>query len=234
MVLDNVEQLGEYEPEHGLIPCYVEIAIQGMEEPQSGIGCMIQALLFPLREQVGNKTITHIVRERAENITGLVVASRGEGKALQADHGIAAPIGEPVVPSNHCTYLVTGGMRPHGVSEATSRSNHELVCGQEQFCSKASARFGMDRIQQPLAPLVFSGQRLGWMHGTDYLPGLRRRHQCGRVVATEVNPEVAWTPEVACVLIASESLDTEQHIRNLSGLDRKRWALPIKHHTERR
>jgi hypothetical protein len=47
-------------------------------------------------------------------------------------------------------------MRPHGVSEATSRSNHELVCGQEQFCSKTSARFGMGRIQQPLAPLVFS------------------------------------------------------------------------------
>src|SRR4029450_1873638 len=71
------------------------------------------------------------------------------------------------------------------------------------------------------------------MQGTDYLPGLRRRYQRGRVVAAEVNPEVAWTPEVACVLIASESLDTEQHIRNLSGLDRKRWGLPVEHHTGR-
>src|SRR5262249_61786669 len=98
--------------------------------------------------------------------------------------------------------------------------------GQEHSCSRGSARFGLGRIQQRLARLVLSEQGLGWLQGTDHLPGLRRRHQRGRVVATEVNPEVARTPEVACVLIASESLDTEQHIRNLSGLDRKRCALP--------
>ena len=76
--------------------------------------------------------------------------------------------------------------------------------------------------------------RLGRWQGTDHLPGLSRRYQCGRVVITEINSEVAWTPEVACMLIAAESLSTEQYIRNLSGFDRKRRALTIEHHTERR
>src|SRR4029434_4885477 len=58
----------EHEPERDLISSYVKIAIQSMEEPQSGIGRMIQALLFSLGKQVGNETITHIVRERAKNI----------------------------------------------------------------------------------------------------------------------------------------------------------------------
>ena len=53
------------------------------------------------------------------------------------------------------------------------------------------------------------------------------------MVLTEINPEVAWTPEVTGGLIAAESLGTEQHIRNLSGLNRKRCALTIEHHTER-
>src|SRR5437016_14091739 len=78
---------------------------------------MIQALLFTLGEQVGNEPVMHIVRERTENIPGFVVAPRGEGEALQADHGIATPIGEPMIPGNHCTYLVTGSMRPHGVPD---------------------------------------------------------------------------------------------------------------------
>ena len=47
MMLNNIEQLREHEPERNLIPRYVEIAIQGMEEPQGGIGRMIPALLFP-------------------------------------------------------------------------------------------------------------------------------------------------------------------------------------------
>src|SRR5207249_1151374 len=173
-----------------------------------------------------------IVRGRTENIAGLVVAPRGEGKALQADHGIATPIGEPVVPSNHRAYLVTSGMRPHRVPDATGGSNHELVCSQEQLCPKAGACFSIGRVQQPLAPLAFSQQRLCWLQGTDHLPGLRRRHQSGRMVLTEINPEITWTPEVAGMLIAAESLDTEQYIRNLSGLDRKRRVLTIEHHTE--
>src|SRR5215475_11765779 len=36
------------------------------------------------------------------------------------------------------------------------------------------------------------------------------------------------------MLIAAESLSTEQYIRNLSGFDRERRALTIEHHTERR
>src|SRR5215813_5138540 len=92
----------------------------------------------------------------------------------------------------------------------------------------------MGGVQQPLAPLVLGEQGLGWLQGTDHLPGFRRRHQCGLMVATEINPEVTRTPEVTCVLIASRALDAEYHIRNLSGLDRKRRALTIEHHTERR
>src|SRR5262249_45241816 len=50
MVLDNVEQLRNHESERSLISRYVEIAIQGMEKPQGGIGRMIEALLFALGE----------------------------------------------------------------------------------------------------------------------------------------------------------------------------------------
>src|SRR5262245_12116988 len=124
MVLDNIEQLREHEPERVRISSYVEIAIQSMEEPQSGIGRMIQALLFSLGEQVRNETIAYIVRERAENIASFDVAPCGAGEVFQAEHGITPPIGEPVIPSNHRTYLVTRCMRPYSVPEVWPRGHY--------------------------------------------------------------------------------------------------------------
>src|SRR5437867_2147341 len=155
-----------------------------MEEPQGGISRMIPALLFTLGEQVGNETVMHIVRERTENVAGFVVAPRGEGKALQANHGIATPIGEPVIPGNHRAYLVTGSMRSHGVPDATGRSNHEtglrpgaaLHQGQcvLQY-GRCPATAGVARVQ-PAAPLLVAEHRSpprtpstlpGWPYGPD-------------------------------------------------------------------
>ena len=52
-MVDDVEQLRKHEPEHKLVARYVEIAIKRMEEPQRGIGRMIQALLFALGNRLG-------------------------------------------------------------------------------------------------------------------------------------------------------------------------------------
>ena len=62
-------------------------------------------------------------------------------KPFQADHGVAAPIGEPVVAGDHGANLVALGVRPRRIRHAADRRNQELVGGQHQLGAEAVASF---------------------------------------------------------------------------------------------
>ena len=49
-MLDNVPQFGEQELERGAVAGGLEIAVQGMKEPQRRIRGVVQAFLFAFRE----------------------------------------------------------------------------------------------------------------------------------------------------------------------------------------
>src|SRR6266581_9468496 len=97
MMVHDVEQLGQNESQGGLVVGQFEISIQRVKEPKRGIGGVIKAFIAAFGKHVWNQSVTNVMRERAQNPAGFIVAAGGQGQTFEADHSVAAPISEPVV-----------------------------------------------------------------------------------------------------------------------------------------
>ena len=72
MVLDDVAQLGQQQ----LAACarssvYVEVAVERVEEPERGVGGVIQALASRLPGTVGDQAVADVMGEGAQDVAGL-------------------------------------------------------------------------------------------------------------------------------------------------------------------
>ena len=84
-----------------------------------------------------------------------------ERQPLEADHRVAAPVGEPVVAGDHRPHLVAGGARARRVFARARRGDHELIGGEHQLGGATAARARVGRGDEPLAPaLALGGERL--------------------------------------------------------------------------
>src|SRR5262249_35617617 len=136
-----------------------EIFFDGMEIPQRGIGCVVSAFVLALWEHVGDQAIFDVVREGAKNITGFEMASRREAEPLEADHGVASPIREPVIARNDCADIITRGVRPGGVSYPCAWRDDELISRKNQLGRPARFQFVACNFKQLSAscPLTLNG-----------------------------------------------------------------------------
>ena len=123
MVLDDVDELGEEHLEGRIVAGDVEVAVDRVEEPEGGVGRVVEALGLAVGEEVGDQAVADVVGERAEDVAGLVVPAGREGQPFEADHRVAAPVGEPVVAGDDGADLLARGVgasrvdstRPAGV-----------------------------------------------------------------------------------------------------------------------
>src|SRR5271166_1347090 len=103
---------------------------------------MVKAVGLAFREQVGNEPVADVVGEGAEDVPGLGGPASGQGQALEADHGVAAPVGEPVIAGDHGADFLAGGMRAGGILDSTRGYNQELVRGQDKLVVKCTVVAG--------------------------------------------------------------------------------------------
>ena len=120
----------------------LEVAVDGVEEPERGVGGVVESLLLALGEEVGDEAVADVVGEGAEDVAGLAVPAGAEGQPLQADHGVAAPVGEPVVAGDDGAHLVAGRAGAGRLLDAAGRRDDELVGRQHQLAGQAGARLG--------------------------------------------------------------------------------------------
>ena len=198
----------------------VEITIEGVEEPERGVGRVIEAFLLALGEHIGDQAVADVVGEGAQDVAGLAVPAGRQRQAFQADHGVAAPVGEPVVAGDDRADLVAGGARAGRILDAAGRRDEELIGRQHKAragddCTRRSAP-----LQQPLAPLVFRGEGLCGRQRVDRFPRFRRSDQGGIRLARQIDAEVARRPERAGVIVAAALLDAVQDVRSASAC---RW-----------
>ncbi len=113
---------GSSSAQGGAIVGGLEVAIERVEEPERGVGGVVEAFVFAIGEEVGDQAVADVVGEGAQDPAGFVVAAGGEGEAFEADHGVAAPIGEPMVAGDDRAHFIAGGRaraasstRPAGV-----------------------------------------------------------------------------------------------------------------------
>jgi len=80
--------------------------------------------------------------EGAEDVARLGMAARRQCQALQANHGVAAPVGKPVVAGNDGAHFVAGRMGAGGVLHTACRANEELIRSQHQLPGRSVTHRG--------------------------------------------------------------------------------------------
>ena len=108
------------------------VAVQRVEEPERRVGGVVQPFALAFREHVRDQAVPHVQRERPQDVVRLGVAAGDEGQALEADHRVAAPVGEPRVAGDHRARLGADGVGLRVVDGARRRPHDELIRGQRQ------------------------------------------------------------------------------------------------------
>src|SRR5207244_9124789 len=141
MILRDIDQDPQQQMQSGPIVCVMQVATKRVKKPQSGVGGMIKPFLFSIRKHVWDEPIANVMGEGAQNISRFQTAPGNEGETFERNHGIASPIGEPVVTGDYRSHFIAGGMRASGFFGATSRGDNELVAGKNELGRKSTARF---------------------------------------------------------------------------------------------
>src|SRR5205085_8979053 len=98
-----------------------QVTTKRVKKPQSRVGGMIKPFFFSIRKHVWDESIANVMREGAQNISSFQTAPGNEGETFQRNHGIASPIGEPMITGDHGSHIMAGGMRARGFSGETRR-----------------------------------------------------------------------------------------------------------------
>ena len=90
------------------IASVVKISACRFKEPKRRVHCVVFRRFTCVGKPVGQHTLIHVLRERAQNAASNFRLASRQSKAGQSDHGVAAPIAEPVIASDDGLLVATG------------------------------------------------------------------------------------------------------------------------------
>ena len=111
-----------------------------VEEPQRRVGRVVQPLLRAFREHVRNQAVAHVMAERAQDVSRLALTAGAECQPFEADHRVAAPVGEPVIAGDDRAHLVAGRAGARRLLDSAGRRDDELIGRQHQLRGHAGRR----------------------------------------------------------------------------------------------
>ena len=120
---------------------------------------MIQPFLLAFRKQIRNQSVAHIMGKSPEDVARFDVAAGDEREALEADHRVAAPVGEPVIAGDDSAHLVAGGARPRRLLSPPGRRNDELIRREHELRGDVLTGFRHGLGQQAPAPIALGVER---------------------------------------------------------------------------
>ena len=138
-----------------------DIAIERVEEPQRGVGRVIQAVALALRKQVRQQAVANAARERAQDAFRFCGAARQQREPFEADHRVAAPIREPVITGDHRAFFVAASAHARRIGCAADRRDDELIRCQHELGRKTVPRAGIGGRDAGEPPVAFGRER-GW------------------------------------------------------------------------
>ena len=135
-----------------------DVSLDGVEEPERRVGGVIQPFARAVGKHVRDEAVPHVVRERAEDVLGLAVPVRGQRQPFEADHRVAAPVGEPVIAGDHRAHFFARGPGARRFFGASGRRDDELIRREHQLRDqrarrRAPPRRGAGRGAVPPPPL---------------------------------------------------------------------------------
>ena len=87
------------------------VAIDRVEEPERGVGRVIQAFPLAFGKEVRDEPVADVEGKGAEDRARLGMPAGEQRQPLEADHRVAAPVGEPVVAGDDRARLAAAGPR---------------------------------------------------------------------------------------------------------------------------
>ena len=194
VMIDDVLELRVQQRERQPIARALDVAIDGVEEPQRRIGRVVQPFLPPFRKHVGNQTVSNVVGERAQDESRFDLAAGHERQPFKADHGVTAPVGEPVVAGDNRAHFVAERVRARRFLGAAGRRDDELIGGEHELGFGIVARGRHRLCDEPLAALPVSRQRLVRLQHVHRRGRFGRRDERGAPARLQHEAEVTGTP----------------------------------------
>ncbi len=154
-----------------------DIAVHRMEKPKARVSRVIEPFVLAFGKHIRNQPALHVLCEGAQNPCGFLIAFRRQRQAFQADHRVAAPIGEPVIARDHAAQFVAGRARARRIFDATRGHDDELIRRQNEFSRDARLYARIRRAQKPPAPLCLRAKRRLWIKRVHRPPIFRRCDQ---------------------------------------------------------
>ena len=154
MVVDDVHQRWQQEPQRDVILRVFEITPERMEEPERRVRGVIKTFLLPVGKHVWNQTVADVMREGAQDVSGFERAAGRECQSFEADHRVAPPISEPVVAGDDGANFVARRVRPRRFLETARRRDDILVARENQFRGDAFTRGRIRLHEQARAPFA--------------------------------------------------------------------------------
>src|SRR3954453_23442679 len=105
-MLDYIKHRWDQQPQVLPISRDLHIPVERMEKPEGSIRSVIEPLLLSFGEHVWDEPVTNVMCECPQNPARFGMPAGSKGQALEADHGVASPVREPVVAGNHAANLV--------------------------------------------------------------------------------------------------------------------------------
>ena len=204
-----------------------EIAIDGVEVPEAGVGGVVEALAGAFREHVGDQAVPHVVGEGAEDVARLLVAARQEGQALEVDHRVAAPVGEPVIAGDDRARLVPGGADQGRVGHAPGRRHHELVGGQDELGGRTRAGRGWAAASSRWRRTCSARSAVSGSSASTTSQGSVEATTVAGALRLERHAEVARAPEVPGRLVAAALLHRIQDVLDRVARDAERGGRAV-------
>ena len=143
--------------------------------------------------------------EGPQDVAGFDVPAGDQGQAFQADHGVAAPVGEPMIAGDDGADFVAGGLHAGGVLDAARRRDDELVGGQHQLARQRGmarprrlrpaaaprrSRLGLRPLRPGTGPAMVSQVSVDATRAASSPPG-------------QIDAKIAGAPQVALRIVAA-------------------------------
>ena len=241
MVIDDVAQHRKQLTQRLAVVRHGRISPDRMEKPQGCVGGVIQPLTLAVGKHVGNEAVAHVAGEGSQNQRGFLRPTGHERQPFEADHGVAAPVGKPVVAGDHRAGFKSQSGRARGLLRSGGRRHEKLIRCEHEFRTESALHRPGRLSQEASTACDFA---LVCRRGTERLnrlPRFSRRDDRGvaeRRSIAKIDVKKTRTPQRALVLVPSRLLfrctGSTSPVRRASAATGRRkiasagWADPLR------
>ena len=179
------------------------VTIERVEEPERRIGGVVEAVALALGKEIRDQAIADVMTEGAKDPRRFEMPAGGERQAFEADHRVAAPVGEPMVARDDGAHFIAGGAGSRGVLDPACGGDDELIRGEHQFGRRPGPDTRRSGGDETLPTRQIGGERGLGIERENGWPFLGGRHERHGTIGPQLDREEAGTPEPPARVVAA-------------------------------